>query len=359
MSDQAFLVEIPRRQFHADSIKAAWTEAAAGIIETGRAILAAKEELQHGEFKAMVEEDLPFGVRTAQRLMAISKDAWLSNATHGSHLPPSWRTLYEMTRLDDGQKETLVEQARQNGEPIKRTDVAKLLKTARKAGKNERHGPSEILGATEIIVGDALSALRDIEHADVVITDPVWPNCPEGAITGWDQPYELLQGVMAALPPTVKRVVIVLRSDSDPRFLSAVPDCWPFFNASWLQYVIPGYIGRKLGGNEIAYAFGEPVPSSEGRRVIPCVAPKAQPVDREEVGHPMPRALVHMEWLVEWWSEPGETVLDPFCGSGTIPLAAARMQRHGIGIEVDPTYAEMARKRISESAPLLTQVEAA
>ena len=209
--------------------------------------------------------------------------------------------------------------------------------------------------SARIIVGDALIALQEIEHADVVITDPVWPNCPEVAISGWDRPFDLLQGAMPHLPLTVKRIVIVLRSDSDPRFLCAVPERWPFFNAHWLQYVMPGYLGRKLGGNEIAYAFGEPVPSREGRRVIPSVSPKAQPGDRRANGHPMSRALVHMEWLVKWWSDPGETILDPFCGSGTIPLAADRMQRHGIGIEIDPGYAELARARIRDDAPLLNE----
>ena len=42
----------------------------------------------------------------------------------------------------------------------------------------------------------------------------------------------------------------------------------------------------------------------------------------------------------------GETILDPFCGSGTIPLAAHRHRRHSIGIEIDPLYAALARERI-------------
>ena len=220
---------------------------------------------------------------------------------------------------------------------------------------HREHGAAVL--TVKIIVGDAREALAEIEHADAVITDPVWPNCPEGAIDGWEQPFALLQGVMRALPMGVKRVVIVLRSDSDPRFLMAVPEHWPFFNASWLSYVMPGYIGRKLGGSEIAYAFGEPVPSGEGRRVIPSNSPKAQPNDRKANGHPMSRALLHMEWLVKWWSEPGEMVLDPFCGSGTIPLAAARLQRHAIGIEVNPDYAALAERRIRNDCPLFAEVQ--
>ena len=52
-----------------------------------------------GIFEAMVEDDLPFGKRTAQRLMAIASDQRLSNTTHVSLLPASWQTLYELTKL--------------------------------------------------------------------------------------------------------------------------------------------------------------------------------------------------------------------------------------------------------------------
>ena len=47
------------------------------------------------------------------------------------------------------------------------------------------------------------------------------------------------------------------------------------------------------------------------------------------------------------------TVLDPFAGSGTTLLAAIRMERSAIGIELNPAYVEMARKRIIAAAPLL------
>jgi DNA modification methylase len=62
--------------------------------------------------------------------------------------------------------------------------------------------------------------------------------------------------------------------------------------------------------------------------------------------------MVHMEWLIDWWSERGETILDPFCGSGTIPLAAERMQRDGIGIEIEGRYVALAKQRIADDAPL-------
>lgn len=44
----------------------------------------------------------------------------------------------------------------------------------------------------------------------------------------------------------------------------------------------------------------------------------------------------------------GGTVLDPFCGTGTTLLAAAKLGRNGIGIDVSPTYAEMIKARLAE-----------
>jgi Protein of unknown function (DUF3102) len=67
----------------------------------GRLLIEAKEALDHGEFIATVETELPFGPRTAQMLMKISSDARLVNTNHSSLLSPSWRTLYEITKLGD------------------------------------------------------------------------------------------------------------------------------------------------------------------------------------------------------------------------------------------------------------------
>lgn len=195
----------------------------------------------------------------------------------------------------------------------------------------------------KIIQGDCRILLPTL-HADVVITDPVWPNCPPGLLVGSDRPADLLAEALAVMPASVKRLVIILRSDSDPRFLRAVPHRWPFICMQAMAYAVPMYLGRVLGGTEIAYCFGEPIPSRKGRHVIPMWGPKAQPSARSS-GHPCARAMPHMQWLVDWWSVPGETVLDPFCGSGTIPIAAAGMQRNGIGIEIDPGYARLAQER--------------
>jgi DNA modification methylase len=55
----------------------------------------------------------------------------------------------------------------------------------------------------------------------------------------------------------------------------------------------------------------------------------------------------------------GGTVLDPFGGAGTTGLVADRLQRNAILIELNPAYAEIARKRLEGDAGMFSDVEAA
>ena len=197
----------------------------------------------------------------------------------------------------------------------------------------------------DLIAGDALELLPGIA-ADVVITDPVWPNCPPGLIAGADDPDGLWAKTMHALPASIGRLIVILRHDCDPRFLRHVPDRLPFFRTVNLPYALPGYIGRKLGGDEAAFWFGSPVASVPGRRVIPGRAPSAQPADRPSNGHPCSRAQVHMDWLVWWGADAGETVCDPFMGSGSTGVACAKLGRGFVGIDIEPRFVALAEERI-------------
>lgn len=64
--------------------------------------------------------------------------------------------------------------------------------------------------------------------------------------------------------------------------------------------------------------------------------------------HPAPYSVDFAERLVRMFSFVGDTVLDPFMGTGSTNIACARWGRNSIGIEVDPKYFEMARSRIAD-----------
>jgi len=76
--------------------------------------------------------------------------------------------------------------------------------------------------------------------------------------------------------------------------------------------------------------------------------------------HSTVKPLSLMQYLCRLTKTPtGGIVLDPFCGSGSTLLAAQREGRSFIGIELNPAYAEMARRRIEADCPIFNQVETA
>jgi DNA modification methylase len=61
------------------------------------------------------------------------------------------------------------------------------------------------------------------------------------------------------------------------------------------------------------------------------------------------------ERCIKAGSKEGDTVLDPFCGSGTTGAVSMRLGRHFVGIELNPAYAELSRKRIGSALPMFSQ----
>lgn len=74
-----------------------------------------------------------------------------------------------------------------------------------------------------------------------------------------------------------------------------------------------------------------------------------QPESAKRVGHPAPFPEELPYRCIQLYTFKGDVVLDPFAGSGTTCVAAARTGRHFIGIEINPEYAEIARKRVKEA----------
>jgi DNA modification methylase len=75
----------------------------------------------------------------------------------------------------------------------------------------------------------------------------------------------------------------------------------------------------------------------------------------EKTGHPTTKPLVWLRWLIELSTRPGDTVFDPFMGSGTTGVACVRTGRRFIGCEIDAGYFEIAQRRIAlaQLSPML------
>jgi site-specific DNA-methyltransferase (adenine-specific) len=66
--------------------------------------------------------------------------------------------------------------------------------------------------------------------------------------------------------------------------------------------------------------------------------------------HPTQKPVELMKWCIELTTEIGDTVFDPFMGSGTTGIAALQMGRNFIGCEVSPEYFAIAEKRIKQAS---------
>jgi len=73
--------------------------------------------------------------------------------------------------------------------------------------------------------------------------------------------------------------------------------------------------------------------------------------------HPAPYPLELAERLIRMFSFVGDTVLDPFSGTGTTSTAAMRHGRNSIGYEIDDTYAKLAYRRIRDARTLEMKAE--
>jgi hypothetical protein len=103
--DQAVAAPLPNTRpvdVFVEGIRSAYTDSIAAVFEMGDLLCSAKQELVAADFNDMIDTKLPFGRRTAERLMKIAAHSGLADdATHVS-LPPAWGTLHVLTVLKPG-----------------------------------------------------------------------------------------------------------------------------------------------------------------------------------------------------------------------------------------------------------------
>ena len=70
-------------------------------------------------------------------------------------------------------------------------------------------------------------------------------------------------------------------------------------------------------------------------------------------GHPSQKPIQLIEDLIKTYTKEGDTILDPFAGSGTTGVACKNLNRNYILIEKEPKYYDIILKRLSETQPRL------
>jgi DNA modification methylase len=191
----------------------------------------------------------------------------------------------------------------------------------------------------EIIQGDCLDVLKDFSDGsvDLVLTDP-----PYGI--GWNTNYSRFSRGTADKTPILNDTqpfdpapflgypVVVLFGAN--HYADKLP------SGSWLIWDKRNPDGTSfLSDGEIAWC-------SKGRGVY--IKSISAQWHRSVAGglHPTQKPVALMEWILERYSSPNDLILDPFCGSGTTCVAAKKLGRRYIGIDISEEYCKIARERL-------------
>ena len=112
----------------------------------------------------------------------------------------------------------------------------------------------------------------------------------------------------------------------------------------------PAAMGRNITGGANAW---EPVLLYGNGKVntdVITVTTGAQP---DASFHACPKPLKLMQKIIEYYTKPGDLVIDFVCGAATTLVAAKMAGRHWLGFEIDADIAELARQRVAQAQPPL------
>jgi DNA modification methylase len=213
-----------------------------------------------------------------------------------------------------------------------------------------------VIGDATLYLGDCLEILPTLGKVDAVVTDPPYGVGYEGSTTKHghnggsyasfeDTPEMIAQvcvpAVRAAMALARGGVMTPGRANAHlydpPRAMSAI------FYPSGANAGPWGFVC-----SQPLFYYGKDPFLARGLGRQPDGFSSTEATDRS-VDHPCPKPVKQVQWLVRRASFEGETVLDPFMGSGTTGVACAKLGRKFIGIEIEPRYFDIACKRIEEA----------
>ena len=221
----------------------------------------------------------------------------------------------------------------------------------------------EVIGDATLYLGDCREILRELGsrcnhfpgqtkcdwcfHVDAVVTDPPYGiglNVDATRFSGGDVASVARRGVGRDYGAPI----VGDDAEFDPSFLlqyGSEPVIWGwhcFPNRLpagacliWIKRLDAAF-GSFLSDAETAW-------HSRGHGVY-CFRDMTMMAEAKYRGHPTQKPVPLMQWCIQ--RTRGETILDPFMGSGTTGIACAKLGRRFIGIEIEPKYFDVACKRI-------------
>ena len=114
---------------------------------------------------------------------------------------------------------------------------------------------------------------------------------------------------------------------------------------------------RRRDNSRVGSGFGKNVSNWLGRNWVYPSNVLHMATECYNRGHAATFPVALPEWFIKLFTLSGDVVLDPFCGSGTTCVAAKRLGRHYIGIEIVPEFVQLAQQRLDEVTVSAVQQE--
>ena len=188
----------------------------------------------------------------------------------------------------------------------------------------------------DLRLGDCLEVMKTIpdKSIDLVLTDP-----PYGINKAdWDKEYP--KGFEKECLRIGNTVAIMCGQWAIPKCLEELGGAYlgiiSAFNRNGMTFSPLGF------GNWIPVIIAGKRPKS-GQDII------SFKIDGYKPDHPSPKPIFCMKKLVDRLSEKGQSIFDPFMGSGTTGVACKELGRNFIGIEIEPKYFAIAERRINQT----------
>lgn len=108
---------------------------------------------------------------------------------------------------------------------------------------------------------------------------------------------------------------------------------------------------RRRDESRVKSGFGKNISNWLGRKKAYPTNVLHMATECSNRGHSAAFPLSLPEWFIRLFTKEGDIVLDPFVGSGTTAVAARKLNRRYIGIDINEDYCRMAEKKISEQFP--------
>lgn len=213
-----------------------------------------------------------------------------------------------------------------------------------------------IIGDARLYLGDCMEILPTLGKVDAVITDPPYGidlGTTKGAGGAHGLSLEAYESYADTYENYVGQIVPALRlamagASRAAIFIGPHIHELPKFDALGGVYCSAA-TGRHQWGfkNFLPVLFYGAYPDLHKGANYPTVIASNETAEKN--GHPVPKPIGWMHWLVNLTTRRAEMVIDPFMGSGTTGVAALNLGRAFIGIEREPKYFDIACKRIEQA----------